>query len=292
MSLHKQKSEISFFNSNFTSIMSVALVLFLFGLVALFGIAGNTLTTQIKEKIGFDVILKDSVTNQQVDLLKAQLKKAPYTYSLNYVSKEEALKDWEKETGENLIDLLGVNPLSAELEVRVKSNYASMDSLTQITKSLSNSPAIESINLQKDLVDSINKNISNIAIILGAIGLVLALISFALINNTVRLSVYSKRFIIHTMKLVGAKPGFIRKPFIIRNIVNGIIAGLISCIFLGLALYYATEITNEVSELITPMQITLVLCGIVILGVVLCSIAAFMAASKYIRLDYDALFKR
>lgn len=292
MSSNKQKSEVSFFNANFTSIMSVALVLFLFGIVALFAIAGTNLTTQIKEKIGFDVVLRDSVSTKDLDQLKQQLNKAPYVSSVKFISKEVALHDWEQETGENLIELLGVNPLSAEFDVRVKAQYASMDSLHKITKTLSNNPIIESITLQKDLVDSINKNVSNIAIILGAIALVLTIISFALINNTVRLSVYSKRFLIHTMKLVGAKSGFIRKPFILRNVLNGFIAGVVACLFLGLALYYTTEITTEVNELLNSTEMILVFIGVLLLGMTLCAIAAFFAAGKYIRLDYDSLFKR
>lgn len=292
MSTNKQKSGISFFNANFTTIISVSLVLLLLGLVAMLAMAGANLTTQIKENIGFDVVVKENADAKEVNQLKQLWNRADYVSNVKFISKEDALRSWEQETGEDLMATLGVNPLSAEFEVRVKSQYASSDSLNKISKQLSNNPAIERIQIQRDLVDSINRNVSNVAIILGAIAIVLMIISFALINNTVRLSVYSKRFLIHTMKLVGAKSGFIRRPFIISNIINGIIAGIIAVALLSLSIYYAIQVSDEVQDLLSMSEIYCVFGAVMLLGMALCALAAYLASTKFIRLDYDSLFKQ
>lgn len=292
MSDKNQKSKISFFNANFTSIISVALVLLLLGLVALLGLGTNRLTQQIKENVGFDVIIKETANDQQINQLKQLWNRAPYISSVKYISKDDGLRMWEKETGENLIEIFGVNPLSAEFELRLKADYASMDSINKIVRGLEQNDAIESIQVPKDVVNSIDNNIRKVVIILSIIACLLMIISFALINNTVRLTVYSKRFIIHTMKLVGAKPGFIRRPFIVSNIINGIIAALISIAILSGCVYYAYQFDAEMHTIISIEIVLMVFGLILVLGVLLCSVAALFAANKYIRLNYDALFKR
>ena len=271
---------------------SVALVLLLFGLVAFLAIAGTNLTTHIKENIGFDVIIDENAKPADIDKLKQHLNDAQYVSSIMYISKEDALKSWEEETGENLIEILGVNPLNAEFEVKVKANYASTDSLIIIGAQIEKFRAVETVKMQRDLVDSVNRNIGNIVIILGSIAIILAIISFALINNTVRLSVYSKRFLIHTMKLVGAKAGFIRKPFVVSNMINGLIAGIIADIILGFALYYASLVSDETMKFISNDDIIIVFASMLVIGMLLCAIAGFFAANKFIRLVYDSLFKR
>lgn len=292
MSNKIQKSKISFFNANFTSIISVALVLLLLGLVAFLGFGANRLTQHIRENIGFDVIVKETANEQQINKLKQLWNRAPYVSSVKYMSKEDGLKIWEEETGENLIEIFGVNPLSAEFEVRLKADYASMDSINKIVKVLKRNDAIESIHVPEDVVNSIDNNIRKVVIILSVIACLLMIISLALINNTVRLTVYSKRFIIHTMKLVGAKPAFIRRPFIVSNIINGIIAALISIGILSACIYYVYQFDMEMYKILS-MEIVLIVFGmILVLGILLCGIAAIFAANKYIRLNYDALFKR
>lgn len=287
-----QKSGVSFFNANVTLIISVSLVLLLFGIVGVMGIAGVNLTRYVKENIGFDIVLKESADGHQVNALKQYLNKAPFVSSVRYVSKEDALAEWEKETGENLIATLGVNPLSAEFEVNVKSEYASVDSLNAICAAIAQGPAVDEINIQRDLIEKVNENMRHAAIVLGAVALILLIISVALINNTVRLSVYSKRFLIHTMKLVGATSGFIRRPFIRANIINGIIAGILANLLLAVALYYTLQLSDELAWVVSPEEVGCVMGAVVLCGILLCWIATLFAANKYLRLDYDALFKR
>ena len=287
-----QKSGVSFFNANVTLIISVSLVLLLFGIVGVMGIAGVNLTRYVKENIGFDIVLKESADEHQVNALKQYLNNAPFVSSVRYVSKEDALAEWEKETGENLIATLGVNPLSAEFEVNVKSEYASVDSLNAICAAIAQGPAVDEINIQRDLIEKVNENMRHAAIVLGAVALILLIISVALINNTVRLSVYSKRFLIHTMKLVGATSGFIRRPFIRANIINGIIAGILANLLLAVALYYTLQLSDELAWVVSPEEVGCVMGAVVLCGILLCWIATLFAANKYLRLDYDALFKR
>ena len=292
MDSENKKSEISFFNANFTSIISVALVLVLFGMVAFFVIVGNNLSNQVRERIGFTVIVKEDASNSEINKLKQMWNHAEYVSSVKYVSREDALAEWEKETGENLLELLGVNPLNAEFDIKVKSDFSSSVSLTKIANEVKTNPAVESVEIEREIIDAVNHNINNISMILTLVAVVLMIISFALINNTIHLSVYSKRFLIHTMKLVGAKWSFIRRPFVISNMINGLIAGILAIIMLYIAIYYSSTVVKLNEELLPTAQMVYVFLGIIAAGVVMCGLAALISTNKYLRLDYDALFKR
>lgn len=290
MSKPNKKSRISFFHSDTTTVMSVALVLLLLGIVAFLGLAAKQVTSNLKENIGFDVVVKESATEAEVNQLKQMWNNAAYMSSVKYVSREDALKEWERETGEDLMEVLGVNPLSAEFEVKVKADYANVDSLNKIEYQLKQVPGIESVQMHKDVVDTINNNIKNVALILIAVAVVLLIISVALINNTVRLTVYSRRFLIHTMKLVGAKPSFIRRPIVVSNAVNGIIASIIAMVLLSGVLYYLIEFEAGWGSLISLVDVAVVYGMLLAVGAVICALAAMFAANRFIALDYDDLF--
>lgn len=288
----EKKSKISYFQSNFTSTISVALVLLLLGIIAFLGILANTFSKELKENIGFSVVLQSETTPEQVAAMDKMWKASPYVSEVKYISKEAALRNWEAETGENLVELFGVNPLNAEYEVYVKAEYANLDSLQVIEKQLKSINFVDEIAMHKSEVDAANRNISNVALVLFVIAVLLMLISFVLINNTVRLTVYSRRFLIHTMKLVGAKPGFIRRPFVVSNMLNGLIAAFVSMLFLGGVYLFLQNIDESLVVTFSVVEIVAVFVGLIILGVLICGLAAFLAANKYIRLSYDDLFKR
>lgn len=290
--MEEKKSKISYFSANITPIISVSLVLMLLGVVGLIGLATNSLTNYVKENIGFDVVLKNNASQQEIDGLKRLWTKAPYVSSVKYISKEDALRSWEQDTGENLLEVIGVNPLSAEFEVRVKAQYVSVDSLNKIEQSLKKIPTIESVQMHKDVVESINRNVQNIMLVLGVVLLMLIVISFVLINNTVRLAVYSRRFLIHTMKLVGATPGFIRRPFILTNLLNGVIASIVALVILSGLIYYVIEMNQDYASLINVTQISFVYIGVVVAGMLMCSVAAALATNRFIGLNYDELFTK
>ncbi len=283
---------MSFVKTDVTTIMSVSLVLLLIGMVAFLGLAAHRITNDLKESIGFDVVVKDSATDDDVTKLKQMWTNAPYMASVKYVSREDALKEWERETGEDLIEVLGVNPLSAEFEVKVKAAYANTDSLNKIEYNLKQIPAIESIQMHKDVVDTINNNIRSVAMVMLVVAVVLLIISVVLINNTVRLTVYSRRFLIHTMKLVGAKPGFIRKPIVVSNMVNGVLASVVAMLLLSATPYFLTTFEADWGNLVTLVDIAIVFASLMVIGAVICAIAAMLAANRFIALDYDDLFTK
>lgn len=289
----QQKSKISYFQSNITATVSVALVLILIGVTAFLGLSARTMSRELKENMGFSIVLKTDATDADIAGLKAIFAKAPYVAKTTFISKDQALEQWKKDTGENLVETFGVNPLSAEFQVNVKANYAEIGKLKSIQAQLMHKSGVEDIALYETEVETTNKNIGNITIVLLFVAALLVFISFALINNTVRLTVYSRRFLIHTMKLVGAKPGFIRRPFVVQNMLNGLIAAAVAClVFVGS--YFAAQdiVGGLVGTMFNELEVAAVFVGLALAGVVICGIAAFFAANKYIHLNYDDLFKR
>ncbi|MGM9803315.1 MAG: cell division protein FtsX [Muribaculaceae bacterium] len=292
MASNNSKNKMSVIHSNATTVMSVSLVLLLVGMVAVLGMAGYRATQQLKENIGFDVVLHETASDDQITAIKRMWTTSPYVASVNYVSREQALMQWERETGEDLMEVLGVNPLSAEFEVKVKAQYACSDSLSRIAYSLKQVPGIDEVHMHNDMVDEINNGIRSVMLVMLVVAGVLLIISFALIANTVRLTVYSRRFLIHTMKLVGAKPGFIRRPIVMANVVNGVVASFIAMIVLGIAGYYVVEFEPGWAQLVAWRDLAIVGGALLLLGTVMCWVAATIAANRFIGLDYDELFTR
>ena len=291
MSESKSGRHITFFNARLTSTISISLVLFILGIVVLMGILATRLSMYVKENMGFSIVLKENVKEAQVKKLQKKLDIAPYVRATQYISKEDALKELEVELGENPKDLLGFNPLQASIEVKLRSDYAHPDSLVWIEKGLrKGTVAIDDIVYQKDLIQLVNDNIRRISFMLLGLAVVLMLISFALISNTIRLGAYSKRFIIHTMKLVGATPAFIRKPFIISNIINGIIGAFIAMALLSGCVYYLLTEFDNLYTLIDISSLFWVFVIVLLLGVVLTAISAWFAVNRYIRMDRDNLY--
>ena len=151
---------------------------------------------------------------------------------------------------------------------------------------------VESVKMHKDVVEQINNNVKSVMLVLGVVLIMLVIISFVLINNTVRLAVYSKRFLIHTMKLVGATPGFIRRPFVLTNLLNGVIASIIAIVILFGLICYVMEVNPDYASLVDMTQVGMVFCGIVVAGVLMCSVAASLAANRFIGLNYDELYTK
>lgn len=248
------------------------------------------LSNYVKENIGFSVILHDNVREVDANFLRKTLDASPYVRITEYISKEDAAKELQAELGEDFIGFLGYNPLSASIEVRLKAEYANPDSIRIIEDELLTHRPVKEVFYQKSLVTLINENVQKIgAIILIFSGLML-FVAIVLINNTIRLSVYSKRFIINTMKLVGATWGFIRKPFLARGMLHGLYASLLALAMLSGVIYL---IQNEFYEVINFGQVELMLAiaGLIILsGVIINLISTSMAVGKYLRLKADELY--
>lgn len=285
--------KISYGAAHLTTIVSVTLVLIIIGVIALASVAARRETERLKEKIELTVIMADSVSNASAASLADEIGGMPFTSGVKLVSKEEALRNWAEETGENLQTTFGVNPLSPEISFSVKADYANRNSLSQIRESLSRLPGVESVDApDASLVESMNRNVEKLSIVLGCIALVLVVISFALINNTVHLSIYSRRFSIHTMQLVGATNSFIRKPFLVNNVVSGIVSGLLASALLAIPLLYASNSGfQEVKGIISWETFACVAGALVLVGALMCGLASMLATTRYLRKDYDELFK-
>jgi len=277
-------------SSYVTSIISISLVLFLLGLLGLLVLNAKRLSDYVKENIGFSVILKENVKEVDVILLQKSLDASEYVKSTNYITKDEAARELQKELGENFIEFLGFNPLLASIEVHLHAEYANQDSINLIEKDLQQYEQIKEVFYQKSLVSLVNENIRKISLIILVFSGLLMLVAITLINSTIRLSVYSKRFIINTMQLVGATRGFIRRPFLYRSAGNGIIAALLAMGFLAGVLYAAQK---EFRDIISFQDIEIVgvlFLGVLLFGIVINWILTFFAVSKYLRMKVDKLY--
>lgn len=286
----KRQSGISTYTKQITSTVSVALVLLILGIIAALSIATHSITGEIREKVGFTVVMREDISPAAIDRFKQLFTSATYVGSYTYTSADDNLRRWEEENGEDVMNILGVNPFSAEFDVRVKPAYASTDSIAPIASIIGNAPEVDEVVMNADMIDGIDRNMKMMSMILMLVAAALLAISFVLINNTVRLTVYSRRFLIHTMRLVGATPSFIRRPFITSNIVHGIVASIIASLLLTALLFYARSIDAAVGIAVPWEKMAWVFAAMLVAGIVICATAAMLAANKYLRLSYDDMF--
>ena len=285
-----RKRRFRFRNANLTATFSMSLVLFLVGLLTLTLFLARDMTKYVKENLNLSLVLSDEITAPQTEKIKRFLEKSEYAKSVEQISKEQALQEHIRDLGENPEEFLGFNPLLASLEIKLNEKYANNDSVAKIEKQLSKYKEIQKVSYQKDMITMVNENIKRISIVLLGLASILLLISFALINNTVRLSIYSNRFLINTMKLVGATHWFIRKPYIKRSVVSGIIAALIALAMLtGLVYYFQREFGLQ-AQMIEPNSELIVAAVVVVLGILLTAISSYFAVGKYLRMRTDDMY--
>lgn len=290
MSKKKKISTSRFVNAKITSTISVTLVLVLLGMTILVWFLGNGLSGYVKENISFSIILDTDITDAQIQRIRKDIDSQPFVRASRYVSKEEAKDQLMKDLGEDPEELLGYNPAYDAIEIFLYSEYANSDSIAHISKVIKEKSNVDDLLYRQEAIDLINDNISKITAVLLVISLVLLFISFALIRNTIRLSIYSKRFIINTMKLVGANSSFIRKPFIRSNIINGVVAGVLANIFILLILYYFNREYTELRAFVDMMELGIVFAIVVFLGVIISVIATHFAVNRYLRMETDNLY--
>ncbi|ADQ79392.1 protein of unknown function DUF214 [Paludibacter propionicigenes WB4] len=273
-----------------TSTISMSLVLFLVGLVFLLLFVARDMSTYVKENINLSIILDDGIRSSEVKRIEDYLKASPYAKTVEYISKADALKDHISSLGENPQDFLGYNPLKASLEVKLHALYANNDSVSVVEQKLKTFDHINRVVYQKDMVSLVNDNVKKVSLILLGLALVLLVVSVALINNTIRLSLYSNRFLINTMKLVGATPWFIRKPYMISSMINGLIASFIS-IFLLAGIVYFVQYQFGVSELFAN-YLNFIFVGIIVIisGVMLAGLSSYAAVGRYLKMRTNDMF--
>lgn len=290
MAEHRKVQTASFFHSRLTAIISIALVLFLMGLIMLMGLLGNKLSVYVKENLSFSIVLKDNLKETDIQKMQHKLDALPFIKSTAYISKEQAAKELEEELGENPETFLGFNPLQASIEVNLHAAYANPDSLPLIEQQIKRYTSVDELLYRKDMMEMVHNNMQRLGVILLALAAVLTLISFVLIGNTIRLLIYSKRFLIHTMKLVGATAGFIRAPFIRYNIVSGLMAAILAILLLTGTLYYLQNELEGFVQLLDIQTLLIVDGAVLVLGLLLSTIATIIAVNKYLRMEVDQLY--
>lgn len=285
--------KISYWAAHLTTIVSVTLVLLLVGIITFITLSSQKESRNIRERLEVSMVMKDSVSDAYAESVSQRVGMEPYAIGAGYIGKEQALKDWQTETGEDLETLFGANPLSPEVYFRIKANYSSPDSLKSISSRLESIPGVAEVVMpDSEMVDAMNSNIQSLAIILGIIALVMVVISFVLINNTVHLAIYARRFTIHTMQLVGATDGFIRRPFVVNNISAGLISGVVAAAILAISLGAAPHMGwNDVARYISWGLYACVAGGMIVAGGFICCVAALLSTSRYLKKDYDELIR-
>ncbi|MBC7914916.1 MAG: cell division protein FtsX [Pyrinomonadaceae bacterium] len=274
-----------------STVISIALVLLMIGLLGLIMVHAKNLSNYVKENIVLNIIVSDGAKEVDVLALQKQLDAHPYVLKSQYVSKELAARNLQKDLGEEFVEFLGYNPLLSSIDIYLKAEHANNTSIQSFSNQLTKNPLVKEVIYQKSLIDMVNQNIKVIGLIILGFACVLLIISIALINNTIRLAIYSQRFLIKSMQLVGATKNFIRKPFIGFGILHGLLGALIAIILLLITLYVAQQQIPELVILTNWAEFAIVFAGILAIGIMISFFSTFFAVSKYLRLKLYDLYR-
>lgn len=287
---NSQQKRIS--GAYFTSIISTTLVLFTLGFLGLIILHANSLSNYIKENIGFEIVMKGDVKEADIVKLQKQLDTKEFVKSTEYITQEEASKRLSEILGEDFVGFMNEddNPLLPSIDVRFNADWANNDSIRIIESYITQNEAVKEVYYQRSLVQMINQNLRKISLVMLAFSILLLIIAMALINNTIRLSVYSKRFIIRSMQLVGATESFIRKPFVLKGILQGTISAFVAILMLLGIIETLRENIPELRLLSNNTTLIYFFIGIVIAGILISGLSTFMAVSKYLRMKVDKLY--
>ena len=281
-----------FAGSYFVSMISISLVLFVLGMYAFLMAYTDRLLDHVKENIGFEVVIKSNAKEASIKSLKDELSKKKYVKSIEYISKEEATNRLQEDLGEDFLQWLGEveNPLLPSIDIRFVSDYANNDSMAMVEKWLGNKTIVKEVIYQKGLTNTINTNIKRVKFALFTVSLVLLFIAIVLISHTIRLSVYSKRFIVRSMQLVGATEGFIMKPFLKTFMKQGLIAAFIALICMTFTLAGIKQYLPEADLFQNNMHIFKIYISIIGISLILTMCSTFFSMKKYLDADIDRLY--
>lgn len=273
-----------------TSCISTTMVLLLLGMVVFFVQSAGNLSVYVRENISFSALMSDDM--READILKFQkkLEAEPYVKSTAYISKEQALREETEAMGTNPQEFVGHNPFTASVEINLHSDYANADSIAWIEKSVMQMAKVVEIVYPEELIDVVNKNVRKISLVLLTLAALLTIISFSLINNTIRLTIYAKRFLIHTMKLVGADWNFIRKPFLVRNLWVGLISALCADGLLMTGGYWLVRYEPELINVITTHTMLTVILTVLLSGITITLLCAYISINRYLRMKSETLY--
>lgn len=286
----KRSRRISTFGSRVTSLVSVALVLFMLGIAAMLGLVGKNLTDEVRRNLGFVVKMEREVPDDVVNKLKVRLGADAGIEHFDFTSAADILAQEEQYLGESVAELLDVNPFAAEFDVKVRPAYSSPDSIAALVEAYNSAEGVHEVVTESTVIQGVDSAVRRSGAIVLAVAAVLLIVSIALINNTVSLSIYGRRFVIHTMKLVGATGAFIRRPFIAAGALNGLLAGLIATALLWGLRFYCADFDPVVEGALAPAPMVLISVILTIAGIAICALTAAVATNRYLRASYDAMF--
>jgi cell division transport system permease protein len=276
--------------SYFSVVISIALVLFLVGLLALLVLNTKKVADNFKEQIALTVYLKDTAKEVEIDQMQKSLALAEYTKTIEFVSKEEAAKAYSEEIGEDFMEFLGYNPLQNSIDVYFNADYVSETQIAEISRDLGDKEFVDEIVYDKPLIALLNDNIKRLSFWILIVSGLLTFIAVLLINSSIRLSVYAKRFTIKTMQMVGATKHFIRRPFILRSIKLGLIGSTISLIGMGVVLYYLNKSFPELNLISDEILLAAIFVGVLIMGILISWLSTFFATQRFLNLKTDELY--
>lgn len=276
--------------SYFSTIISISLVLFFIGMAGLLVLNARSVSNYFKENITVSVVLSVEASEDDASQLSEQISGYPFYKASRIISKEEGVEQMKQMLGEDFLDVFEVNPIPVSLELQVAADYISTDSLARVEYVLSQYPVVEDVVYQQSMVELLNSNLERIGYVIGCFTLLLMFVSTVLINNTVRLNIYAKRFVIHTMRLVGATKFFISRPFLGQAFFQGLIAGLIANVYLLVTLYIIRNEFNQLFTLLEPSALGLLIALVVALGVLICVVSTGFVVRSMISLNKDELY--
>lgn len=274
-----------------TLCISTAMVLILLGMVVFSVLASRNMSDYVKENLIVTMMLQDDMTKPEAQQLCAKLRNRPYINTINFISKEQALKEQTKALGTNPAEFIGDNPYMASIELQMKADYANNDSLKWISTELQRFPKVGEVSYQQDLMESVNDNLKKVNIVLLILAGLLTFVSFSLINNTVRLGVYARRFDIRTMKLVGASWGFIRRPFVTRAIVIGLLAAIIALTVLAGGVYALYNYEPDTITIVTWQVMAITGASVFLFGIIITAICSNISVNKFLKMKAGDLYK-
>ena len=274
-----------------TLCISTAMVLMLIGIVVLTGFTSRNLSSYVKENLTITMILQPDMNTEESTALCERIRTLHYINSLNFISKEQALKDGTKELGANPAEFAGENPFTGEIEVQLKANYANNDSIRNIVQQLRTYRGVSDITYPQSLVESVNQTLGKISLVLLVIAVLLTIISFSLINNTIRLSIYAHRFSIHTMKLVGASWNFIRAPFLRRAVLEGLVSALLAIAVLGVGICFLYDYEPEITKVLSWDALVITAFVMLAFGVIIATFCSWLSVNKFLRMKAGDLYK-
>lgn len=286
----KQKKKRAIDIQFITACISTSLVLLLLGTVVMVVLTAGRLSDHVRENLELSLLLNDDARTEDVNRIVSYVEAQHYAKEVRYISKEEILADQTTSMGLDPTEFLGYNPYTASIEVKLKADYANTDSITPIKNRLMRYTQIREISYPSELMDNVNENIQKISALLLALALALSFISFALISNTIKLTIYSQRFLLHTMKLVGASWNFIRRPFLLRNLVIGIASGVLANALIGGGVYMLLKHEPQLAHLFTMQTLSIVGGSVMVFGMLITLLCAYASINRFLRMKAGDLY--